>query len=278
MLSPVWLEVALNGAAGRALQPGIPIERNEIIEEAIACVEAGAAIVHLHAYRDGEPLEDADIYGSIIEGIKKHCDAIVYPTLALTGDLEQRLAPLKELAQAGMLEWTVVDPGSVNISLQMQIDAGLSGIHYSNPDDHIKAGLELALEYNCRPAYAIYEPGFVRLGAGFAQAFPGLKQPVYRLMFSNNLLFGCEPKSYALDFYAQHLNDHANAAPWMISGLDADISGIAEQAIALGAHLRVGLEDAPFNSSQSNLQLVQQAVQLIDGSERSLATAMEIRA
>ena len=275
---PVWLEVALNGAAGTALQPNVPVEPSQIIEEAIACVEAGASIVHLHAYRDGQAVEDASIYASIFEGIRKHCDAILYPTLALTGSLEERLKPLRELGESGLMEWTVVDPGSVNISLQLQIDAGLPGIHYSNPDEHIRAGLELAKERGWRPAYAIYEPGFVRLGSAFAASITGMQQPIYRLMFSKSLLFGASPTEYALAFYYEHLQEHAPGSPWMISGLDADISAIAPSALKLGAHLRVGLEDAPFHSEKNNLQLVREAIEWIGMSERPLATVQQIRA
>ena len=275
---PVWLEVALNGAAGTALQPNVPVEPSRIIEEAIACVEAGASIVHLHAYKDGQTIEDSEVYASIFEGIRKHCNPILYPTLALSGTLEERLQPLIELGKAGLIEWTVVDPGSVNISLQLQVDAGMNGISYANPDDHIRAGMELAKRESWRPAYAIYEPGFVRLGAAFAKAIPGMPQPIYRLMFSNNLLFGVTPSIYALEFYAQHLDEHASGAPWMISGLDADIECIVSRAIELGAHLRVGLEDAPFHSEKTNLQLVQEATDWVAKSNRRLATLEEIRA
>ncbi len=38
-----WIEVALNGPWGRALQPGIPIGVDEIVREGLAAAEAGAA-------------------------------------------------------------------------------------------------------------------------------------------------------------------------------------------------------------------------------------------
>lgn len=275
----VWLEVALNGAAGRAWQPGIPIVEQTIIEEAVACVRAGAAIVHLHAYDEsGNPTEDVATYARIIEGIKRHCDAIVYPTLGLTGSVEQRYAPIIELAALGLMEWGVVDPGSVNIAHEFQVAAGLDGMLYRNPDSHIRAGLELAADNNWRPAYAIYEPGFVRLGAAIAANYAGLKSPIYRLMFSDHLLFGMPPSEYALEFYAKHLADTAPNSPWMISGLDADIEPILLLAIERGAHIRVGLEDAPLGTSKTNLELVEQAVSRIVSAGYAVAEVDEIRA
>lgn len=275
----VWLEAALNGAAGRALQPRIPISVDAIVEEALACAAEGAAIIHVHAYdEDGTPREDADVYSRIIERVRAKSDAIVYPTLALAGDAETRFRPIRTLAERGLLEWGVVDPGSVNITHRMQAAAGLDGVHYPNPDGHVREGLRLAAKDGWRPAFAIYEPGFARLGAAIAAATPGLKTPIYRVMFSDSLLFGTAPSARSVDFYSAHLEDVAPSAPRMISGLDADIVPIAAYAIDRGFHLRVGLEDAPFGTDRSNVELVRGAVEAISARGRATASAADIRA
>lgn len=279
MKKSVWLEAAINGAAGRALQPRIPVTPEEIIDDAVACAEAGAAILHLHAYdANGAGVEDADIYARIIEGVRARSDAIVYPTLALKGDIESRLAPIAALARRGLMEWGVVDPGSVNITHRMQAMAGMDGVHYPNPDDHIRAALRLASADGWRPAYAIYEPGFARLGAALAAATPGLKAPVYRVMFSDNLLFGMAPSRRGLDFYAAHLDETAPGAARMLSGLDADIDALVEPALALGFHIRTGLEDAPFGTDKSNVDLVRAAARRIEAAGGRLALSSDIRA
>jgi uncharacterized protein (DUF849 family) len=276
---PVWLEVALNGAAGRALQPRIPISVDAIVEEALACADLGAAVIHVHAYDDsGAPCEDADIYSRIIEQVRAKSDTIVYPTLALKGSLEERFAPIRVLCERGLLEMGVVDPGSVNITHRMQAASGVDGVLYPNPDSHIREGLRLAAHYGWRPAFAIYEPGFARLGAALAAATPGLKTPVYRVMFSDNLLFGMAPSRRGVDFYAAHLEETAPGAPRMVSGLDADVMRIAARAIDCGFHLRVGLEDAPFGADHSNDEIVRDAVALIEKCGRRLATTTEVRA
>lgn len=276
---PVWLEVALNGAAGQALQPKIPIAPADIIQQGIECARAGAAIIHLHVYAStGQPVEDAEIYTQVIQGIRAHCDAIVYPTLALSGNVDQRFAPIKLLAERGLLEWGVVDPGSVNITHRSQAAAGLDGLVYANPDSHIRAGLGLAAKDDWRPAFAIYEPGFARLGAALAEQVPNLINPIYRIMFSDNLLFGMPPTESGLRFYADYLHALVPDSPWMVSGLDADISSIIPLSLSLGAHLRVGLEDAPFGCAMTNLELVEQAVALIAQQDRPLASAEQVRA
>ena len=79
-----WLEVALNGPWDAPAQPRIPVTVKEIVEEGIACVKAGAAIVHAHAYDEatGTQNDDWELYARIITGIRGQVDAIVYPTHA----------------------------------------------------------------------------------------------------------------------------------------------------------------------------------------------------
>jgi len=275
----VWLEVALNGAASQQFQPGIPVSEEDIIAEGIACANEGASIIHLHAYNEaGQSVEDADIYSRLIEGIRAKCNAIVYPTLGLGGTCEERYAPIKILMERGLLESGVIDPGSVNLVHKLHLAMGSGDFVYPNPTEHIREGLRLASEGGWRPAYAIYEPGFARLGAAMAAAFPDLKTPIYRIMFSDNLLFGTTPNMTALKFYAAHLTETAPGAPWMISGLDANIQSLIEPAISLGAHVRVGLEDAPLGTSQSNLDYVKSAVKIIRNMGSELATPDEVRA
>ena len=68
----VWIEVALNGSWGRAVQPGIPDTVEAIIAEGIACARAGAAIIHTHAYDGSGPQTfDWQVYARIIEGIRR---------------------------------------------------------------------------------------------------------------------------------------------------------------------------------------------------------------
>ena len=48
-------------------------------------------------------------------------------------------------------------------------------------------------------------------------------------------------------------------APWMAAGLGVDIEPLLRDALELGGHVRVGLEDAPFGEARSNRALVETA-------------------
>ena len=222
-----WLEVALNGPWGRERQPGIPIGVDEIVAEGIACAEAGACIVHVHAYDEatGRQRDDWETYARIIAGIRNRVDVIVYPTIPFLGnasalaalDPRQRFAHVDELAKRGLIEWAAVDPGSCNITHWDEIQQDQPGFVYTNSEDQIRHGLALARRHGFHPAYAIYEPGFLRLGAAlhWRESTP---TPVYRFMFSSDYSFGFPPEDFGLTAYLNLLDRIAPGASWMIGG------------------------------------------------------------
>ena len=283
----VWLEVALNGPWSRERQPSIPIHADEIVEQAVACANEGAAIIHFHPYdpQTGRQRDDAEIYAPIIERIRSKVDVICYGTLPFAGDVdarpslsaEQRYSAVEQLAQAGLLEWTVVDPGSTHITTRNDIQRGKQGFIYANPEDHVRHGLALCKQYQLTPSYAIYEPGFMRLGASLHKSLAGVPAPIYRLMFSDDFTFGFPPESWAVDAYQRLLAIEAPLSPWMVAGLGVKIDSLIEYTIALGGHIRVGLEDAPLGYTVSNVDQVSAARARVEQSGARLASAGEIR-
>lgn len=276
MRNKTWLEVALNGPWGRTSQPGIPVSVAEIVAQGIECAREGAAIVHVHAYDEasGRQRDDAELYARIIGGIRASVDCIVYPTIPLGGDrmsATARFAAIEALGRRGLIEWAVVDPGSVNFDRFV----------YVNTHEHIRHGLSLAARYGFHPGYAIYEPGFVRLGGLLAGEMsgktPALPQPIYRLMFSDALPFGFPPAEYALEAYLRLLGDTAGGAPWMVAGLHVDILPLIAAAVRRGGHVRVGLEDAPLGSERGNAAWVRAARAAIEAAGGALASAPDVR-
>lgn len=288
MSPPTWLEVSLNGPWSRTRQPRIPVLADEIVDDALRCVDAGASILHFHAYdpATGRQRDDYEIYAPIIERIRSRTDVICYPTLPFAGSVDapnplspaQRFAAVEKLLAAGLIEWAVVDPGSVNISHYEDIAAGRPGFVYANPETHIRHGLALAQRHGITPSYAIYEPGHMRLGAALHRVYPGAPVPMYRLMFSDGIAFGFPPVEWALEAYMKLLALEAAGAPWMVAGLGVAVEPLIEAAVARGGHVRVGLEDAPMGCALDNLALAQRARSRIEGAGGRLAGAAEVRA
>ncbi|HEX7881311.1 MAG TPA: 3-keto-5-aminohexanoate cleavage protein [Afipia sp.] len=279
-MTKIWIEAALNGPWTRAKQPGIPVAVEEIVAEGIACAEAGAAIIHAHAYdvTTGHQKDDWEIYARIIEGIRARADVIVYPTIpSLTSgqaDAVQRFGHTAELAKRGLIEWAVIDPGSVHIA---RFDDLAHGLIYQNPHGDIMEGMRIARAYHVHPSYAIYEPGFTRLGAALAAIAPPSPTPIYRFMFSEEFAWGFPPRDKYLDTHLDLLAEAAPGVPWMIAGLGVDITPLIPHTVARGGHVRVGLEDAGWGCTDSNEALVKDAVRRVRNAGGEPATTAEIR-
>jgi 3-keto-5-aminohexanoate cleavage enzyme len=284
----VFIECALNGAWTRERQPAIPVTRDAIISDGIAAAKAGAAIIHLHAYDEttGRQKDDYDLYAPLIEGIRAKCDAIVYPTLPITGSgyagelrsAKERYMHLEKLAQNGLAEWGVIDPGSAVFTRFDEIARGEAGYTYYNPDDHFYEGMRIGAQYGVRPSYAIYEAGCTRLGAAKAKQSPRVPVPVYRFMFAEEFCFGFPPKAAYLDTHLALLAQYDPGAPWMVAGLGVDVRPLIAPAVERGGHIRVGLEDRPWGVAETNRGLVEEAVRLVQAAGGDVATAADARA
>ena len=284
----VWIEVALNGPWSRAMQPGIPDTVEAIIAEGIACAKAGAAIVHTHAYDGGGPQTfDWQVYARIIEGIRAKVDVPIYPSFptsmigngnAPVPEAKGRFSHIDALASRGLIELSAVDPGSVNFTLIATTSEAKPAGTYVNPESHVRHALDIAKRHGFHPAFAIYEPGFIRAGAALARAMR-VKTPIYRFMLSQQFAFCFPPKPYALAALATLVEEEAGGAPWMISGLGVHVSPLIGEAVARGGHVRVGLEDALLGTpvSTTNLGLVENAVKLVRQNGAEPATPDDVR-
>ena len=279
----VWIEAALNGPWGRARQPGMPVTVEEIVRDGIAAASAGAAIVHLHAYdaTTGRQRDDAALYARIIEGIRAQADVIVYPTIPLAGSdfaagTGRRFGHVAELAARGLLEWAVVDPGSVAFVRFDELAGTAPGFIYQNPLADIRDGLQVAKAHGLHASFAIYEPGFTRLGAALV-ARTGAPAPIYRFMFSDEFAWGFPARPDFLDAHLRLLEMSAPGSAWMVAGLGVDIRPLIAAAVGRGGHVRVGLEDAPWGSDIGNRQWVEEAVRLVRAAGGEPATAADVR-
>ena len=142
-----------------------------IVAEGVACAKAGAAIIHTHAYANGSSQTfDWQVYARIIEGIRKVVDVPVYPSYPAIPDhgpgldAATRFAHLDALAERGLLDFAVIDPGSVNFTTAVTKSGAKPAFTYLNPEAHVRHALDFAKRQDLHPAFAIYEPGFTRAG------------------------------------------------------------------------------------------------------------------
>ncbi len=77
-MQPVMITAAMVGAeVTREQQPHLPVTPQEIIQAAVECYEAGAAIIHIHVRdAEGNATQDAQLFREVVEGIRARCNVI----------------------------------------------------------------------------------------------------------------------------------------------------------------------------------------------------------
>jgi uncharacterized protein (DUF849 family) len=287
-VTPLIIEVAVNGATSRSRHPHVPVTPEEIAADGVRCVDAGAAIVHQHddvtTFGDTAGMAERSLaaYRPLLAA---RPDTIVYPTINfLGGSIAERWGHHEVLAEQlpaegfGPLRMALVDPGSVNLGGTAPDGTPTGGFVYVTSFDDIRHEMEGSRRIGAGPSIACFEPGFVRVVVAYHRA--GLLPPgaFVKLYFSGGRpLFGFPPEPWALDAFLHLLE--GTGLPWAVAVLGGDVvgSGLARRALERGGHLRVGLEDFadPAGRTPTNAELVAEAAALAAEVGRPVATPAE---
>lgn len=277
-MHPLIIEAAINGATPQAMNPHVPRSVAEIVADASACIEAGAAIVHHHnddGLLDG-PHAAAPYREAWTRIYERHPDAVLYPTMGGGGaytTIRERYAHVEALADAGVLRMALIDPGSVSLG---PLDAeGLPAaidLVYQNTFADVRYMMDVCRARNLGAHISIFEPGFLRVALAYHAAgrLPaGVKIQLY---FGGPALpFGLPATAAGLDAYLAMLE--GSGLHWMVGVLGGDVrSTLAELAIARGGHVRVGLEDYAGPEQPRNVELVSDVVGMARRIGRPIAT------
>ena len=274
---PVIIEAAINGATTKERNPNVPRTPEEIAADALAAIEAGAAVIHNHIDLGG--LSEAEAAERYLEGwrpvLAARPDALLYPTVHFGPPLGyEHLIPL---AASGKLRMGLCDPGSVNLGRVDEAGVPTGGIVYANSFEQIGRALDICREQRLGPSLAIYEPGFLRATLAWWRAGRLPAGAMVKLYFSSEqgltgAPFGLPPTAAALDAYLELLE--GCDLPWAVSlaGGDVVASEVALLALERGGHLHLGLEFFGGPRTPTNVELVTEAVALCDKAGRPVAT------
>jgi 3-keto-5-aminohexanoate cleavage enzyme len=284
--APVIVEVALNGVTAKARNPNVPMVPEEIAADALACLAAGAAIVHNHI--DDFSLPGPAAAARYLAGWRPVLaavpEAILYPTVGIGGDTAARFGHVEPLAGAARMG--VLDPGSVNLG--GADPDGLPGgfeIVYQNTFADIRWTVALLARLGLAPSVSIFEPGFLRTTLAYHRAGKLPAGAFVKLYFGGEAgylggsasggTFGLPPTARALDAYLEMLA--GTNLPWAVAVIGGDVvgCGLARLALERGGHVRVGLEDYAGPRTPANAELVAEVVALARVVGRPVATPAE---
>jgi uncharacterized protein (DUF849 family) len=273
---PVIIEAAVNGVTTKEHNRNVPRTPEEISADALACIEAGAAIIHNHIDRVG--ITEAEAAERYLEGwrpvLAARPDALLYPTIHFGPPMSyEHLIPL---AETGLLRIGLTDPGSVNLGRVDSQGVPEGGFVYANSFDTIARSFEICATHRLGPSLAIYEPGFLRTTLAWWRAGRLPPGAMVKLYFGTDrgLLgapFGLPPTVTALEAYLEMLD--GSDLPWAVSVVGGDVtaSEIAPLALRRGGHLHLGLEFYGGSDAPRNVDLVGRAVELCRQYDRPVA-------
>jgi uncharacterized protein (DUF849 family) len=276
------------------MSDALPITPQEIAEDSISAIEAGAAIVHLHARNDdGSPTGDPDVYNRFLPVIKQRVDAVVNITTggAPTMTVQDRLAAAVRFQP----EMCSLNMGSINFNVAAAADRYTEWKHaweepfLRNSDDYIfrntfrdiayiletLGGAGTKFEHEC------YDVGHLYNLAHFVDK--GLVKGPFFVQMIFGVLGAIGPDLDNLMFMHQTADRlfGKGTYQWSVLAGGRHQMPFLTQAALLGGNVRVGLEDSLFVErgvlAKSNADQVRKIVRILAEMGIEPATPAEAR-
>ena len=263
----VIIAAAVVGAeVTRAQSPHVPYTPEEIARAAVDAGRAGAAVVHLHArWPDGRPSQEARHFREIVDRIRDAGSRVVIQCStggAVGMSIDERLGSLVDGAEMGTLNL-----GSMNFGDEVFLNAR---------PDVIRVAARLR-ERRLVPECEVYDAGMLDTLRGLLER--GHLAPPYHVQLVLGVPGGMAASERNLRFLVEGLPEGTH---WSVAGIGRAQLPMAELALALGGHVRVGLEDNLFVAkgvlARGSDELVALAVELAARAAREPATPDEARA
>ena len=285
MTRPVIVTCALTGGAALSgRNKAVPVTPLELAESGIEAARAGAAIVHIHV-RDpetGKPSMRPELYRETVQRIR---DSGVDVIVNLTTGAGARFVPGEDAPGVGgegttLKHWQervvhveelkpevcTLDVGSMNFGEHV----------FVNTPNHLRKMAEAIKRAGVKPEMEVFDLGHIRLARHLVDAELVAPPPLFQICLGIPWGAPATPET----MLAMRNNLPAGAL-WAAFGIGATQFPMVAQAVLLGGHVRVGLEDNLYLRrgvpAPSNASLVERAVSIIDHLGEQVASVADAR-
>lgn len=267
------ITVATTGAwPTKKNNPNVPMTPKEIAEDVYECWKAGAAVAHLHMRDDeGKGTMDVKKFEETVKYLKEsHPDCDVVLNFTTSGDLnatdETRQIHLEKLRP----EMCSYDAGSMNWLN--------SGLFINHPKFLEELGTNVQ-KWNIKPEIEVFDPGMIGNAAYYLKRGV-LKGPLH-FQFCMGCANGIPGGMKNLVFMKETMDSLCPGSTWSCFGVGKTAMEMLYGAVAMGGHVRVGMEDNVMYSknelAESNVQFVERAARVIREFGNDIATPDEAR-
>ncbi len=285
MQRKVMISCAVTGSADSPRKnPAVPVTPEQIARSSIEAAKAGAAIVHIHV-RDPQttrPSMDGALYRETVERIRASGSDVL---INLTTGPGARFAPGADDPLAPGPATNLKPPQErVRHVLELKpdicsLDMGslnMGSYVFINTPEHLQTMAVAIRDAGVLPELEVFETGHLLLAkrmieTGHIKA-PGMFQICLGVAWG-------QPATPEAMSYMRNLLPPAS--PWFAFGISLHQFPMVAQAVLLGGHVRVGLEDNLYlekgKLAPSNAALVEKAARIIEILGDQVATAAEAR-
>ncbi|MCI6397864.1 3-keto-5-aminohexanoate cleavage protein [Lawsonibacter sp.] len=263
----VILTVAPTGSSTPAAKcPGLPVTPAEIAAETYECWKAGASVVHLHVRDDqGNASMEYEKFRESVALIREKCDIVINMTTAGGFGVpdDERILPLDLIP-----EMATMDAGSMNVKGDFVFHnsvAFLEKLGRRAQELGILPEIEVMDTGMVYTALRLIEQGYIKSPPHFQMVLGmenGMAATVENLVYMKNLL--------------------PPGATWSAFGVGKAHLTILMATLALGGHVRVGMEDNIYldagQKASSNVDFVERTRRIIELNNKRPATPEETRA
>ena len=251
----------------RQQTPYIPITPEEIARSGIEAWRAGASILHIHVRdpKTGFGTQDLPIFKEVVDRIRSETDAVLcLTTSGIPGrnlQFQERLVPLSLNP-----ELVSFDAGSINMRENV----------FLNPSEFLEMLAIETLAKGIKPELEVFEVGMVETCNRYLEK--GLLKPPLYFQFVLGVIGGMPATAKSLLHLSETL---PQGSTWSVIGIGPGQLPMAMIAMAMGGHVRVGLEDNIYYSkgvlAKNNAQLVERVVKIANEFGREVAKPEESR-
>ena len=291
----VIITTAVTGSVNVPSQsPYLPLSAEEVVQASIEAVEAGSAVVHLHArHPDGRPAFETEIFERIVPPIMERTDAVINITTGGSSAMTmgERLAAAirfePELASLNMGSMNFVYSGIADRVTEWKHDwekpyvLNTYAHPFVNSFDKIEHTLRTLGAHGTRFEYECYDIGHLYSLAHFVER--GLATPPLLIQGVFGILGGIGADHENLEHMVR-IADKLFGDDYTFSAFAAgrDQLQFGTHSAWLGGHVRVGLEDNLWigkgELAKSNAQQVRKIRDVLEDLGKEIATPADARA
>jgi uncharacterized protein (DUF849 family) len=287
VLEKIIITCAVTGSTMDALRinPAVPVTPKQIADECLAARAAGAAVVHIHVRNPetGVPSMELALYEEVVNRIRSANSDVL---INLTTGPGARYAPSDEDPMRAHKDSTMASPEKrVEHVLHLRPElcsldiATMTFPNYAfvNMPAHLDRMASMIQDAGVKPELEVFDMGHVRLANNMVQRGIIRERPLFQLCLG--VPWTAPASTAGMMALAGELQP---GAQWAAFGISSQEFPMVAQAVILGGHVRVGLEDNIYLSrgqlAQGNAPLVARAATIIESLGSSVATPAEARA